>query len=242
MKSSRLKRSLRKHVSKQKFQCVVCESQFERWIKDDQIPDPCVCDSLCRLRYNRKKAHERYEELSARRFYKFPKPGKNPETRLWRCRVCKADIPAKSRRTSFCSEGCSKRYWFCTSSAAQRAAVFERDHGVCTYCGTDTVAIKERLESMPGYRKYNWDIGSTEAEHAEYEAELEKLGLKGRIIGAAGGHLWEAHHKTAVAEGGGGEITVDDLATACWKCHPKHTSETIRRLRKTKRLSQTYVR
>jgi 5-methylcytosine-specific restriction endonuclease McrA len=81
---------------------------------------------------------------------------------------------------------------------------------------------------MPGYHRW-----APEAERNKYYDVLRRWDIN-FDLGYAGGHLWETHHKVAISEGGGGPITVDDLATACWKCHPKLTGELRRRLNRAK--------
>ncbi len=170
------------------------------------------------------------------------------------CRWCGG--PVKSPRRTFCSQACVDAYLIRSGSGAARAAVFERDKGVCYYCGIDAHAVEQRfsrLERMCHVGRYHFRNGvrlddddrwlarrkelgtgrikpsKKERRIAALERERDRLGIGRRVIGAAGGHLWEAHHLVAVAEGGG-QCGLDGYVTACWKCHPKETGKLRRRL------------
>jgi 5-methylcytosine-specific restriction endonuclease McrA len=82
-----------------------------------------------------------------------------------------------------------------------RHAVFARDRGVCARCGRDCEAIRRRLRAL-----------SREARRLE----CLRLGVaRGRTS------LWDVHHVTPRAEGGGDALT--NLATLCVWCHERET-------------------
>src|SRR5215472_2095684 len=59
------------------------------------------------------------------------------------CRWCNLEVP-QARRT-FCSEWCVNEWRLRTDPGYLRDQVFERDRGICSQCGIDTVAEWKRL-------------------------------------------------------------------------------------------------
>lgn len=125
----------------------------------------------------------------------------------------KCGKPLPPRRRKWCSDKCGDAAFWEHNIArgnpgAIRAKVFERDKGVCARCRCDTEA--ERAEQLK-----QWRDG--------------KATFPNR-------HRWEAHHKIAVAEGGGvgpgKDMTLDDFETLCLLCHKKETRELRKRLSK----------
>jgi 5-methylcytosine-specific restriction endonuclease McrA len=84
---------------------------------------------------------------------------------------------------------------------ALRHAVFARDRGRCGQCGRDCEAVRLRLRALPPEAR---------------ERERQRLGIaRGRTS------LWDVHHVTPRAEGGGDALT--NLATLCVWCHERET-------------------
>lgn len=57
------------------------------------------------------------------------------------CRRCSVEVP-KGRKT-FCSTACVHEWKLRTDPNYVRKQVFERDHGVCSGCGSDTMVMVE---------------------------------------------------------------------------------------------------
>lgn len=134
-----------------------------------------------------------------------------------------------------------------------RAAVLERDRGICSACGVDTIRLWEWLQSVPlisaayptngsasrGRMLKAWKYGR-EDRHTRM-AFRRVLGrhrfraavLLGRLWGVVIDHkrpsLWEAHHDVSVSENGGG-CGVDGLVTLCLRCHRLETAALAGRL------------
>lgn len=132
------------------------------------------------------------------------------------CRFCQTEVP-RGRRT-FCSDRCVKEYRIRSSGAALRAAVYERDRGVCALCGRDCAALEQELWRL---RERRWQ---SDQDMERYQARLRELALSPYQL-----HVWEADHIVPVAEGGG-ECGLENIRTLCIWCHRKVTAELRRRL------------
>src|SRR5262249_53341517 len=123
------------------------------------------------------------------------------------CRRCGGEVPR--RRYTFCSPECVHEWKLRTDPGYLRAAVFERDRGVCARCGLDAEALRRDKRKMD----YN----------ARRQFEKDWGGRK---------HLWDADHIVPVVEGGG-ECGLANMRTLCLKCHRIVTSELRNRLAHT---------
>lgn len=99
-----------------------------------------------------------------------------------------------------------------------RAAVFQRDGGVCALCGFDTEALRVRLVGLRVQL-----CGSAEGT-TRYRSMLRALKVP------AHPPYWEADHTIPVVEGGPSTLT--NLRTLCWECHAKATAELRQRMRR----------
>ena len=129
------------------------------------------------------------------------------------CRWCHGPVP-KPRRT-FCCDACVVEWNIRVDPQFARHRVEQRDHGVCGRCGLDTETLRYELQALRDA------VRTTEQFHA-WEQRWADLGLRPNR------HLWEAHHKVAVVEGGG-ECGLDGLETLCWRCHREETAGLARR-------------
>ena len=114
-------------------------------------------------------------------------------------------------------------------SRSARAAVFDRDHGVCSICGLDTERIRRIVETIR--ERTQWDRYSKAIELVRawcrrairctdaYSNDVARCWLN---------TLWEVDHTKPVAEGGSNDMS--NLRTACLKCHPRETGKLQRRL------------
>ncbi|MBB5063751.1 HNH endonuclease signature motif containing protein [Granulicella mallensis] len=127
------------------------------------------------------------------------------------CRWCQMEILARRRRT-FCSEYCVHQWRLRSDPGYLRDQVFARDCGVCTACGTDTVAAYAALKRSRG------------------KARVEALAVWGLKTVQTRRSLWDADHIRPVAEGGG-QCDLDNLRTLCLPCHREATADLRLRLR-----------
>jgi len=95
-----------------------------------------------------------------------------------------------------------------------RERVYERDRGICSRCGLDTVEFYRRLRVLPA---------------------KERRRLRSRLdLPATRTSFWDADHVLAVAEGGG-ECDLDNMRTLCLWCHGDATAALRQRMRARKR-------
>jgi len=125
------------------------------------------------------------------------------------CRYC--HNPVKPPRRTFCDDDCVREYLVRRDPTYARKAVFKRDKGVCSACGTNTQELKKRLQKLPKKRRLE---------------EAAKLGIPPHRVSS--GSLWDADHILPVSEGGG-ECGLDNLQTLCIACHLKKTAAARRR-------------
>jgi 5-methylcytosine-specific restriction endonuclease McrA len=129
------------------------------------------------------------------------------------CRWCSLEVP-RGRQT-FCSDWCVTEWRLRTDPGYLREKTFERDHGICAECGTDTTAAWIQLKrSRAGART----------------RLLSHWGLKSLSRRS----LWDADHIVPVAEGGG-ECDLANIRTLCLICHREATRRLRERLRTPRR-------
>jgi len=105
-----------------------------------------------------------------------------------------------------------------------RRLVFHRDKGICAHCGFDADALDDAVKKLCPHPPYGWYIFRPSETYKAFLIE-NKLRLNRSH--------WEAHHKHAVAEGGGA-CGLDNYETLCWRCHPTETGKLLRRLNQAK--------
>lgn len=130
------------------------------------------------------------------------------------CRYCQKEVPP-GRRT-FCGEVCVDAWKIETQPAYAARRVEERDHGVCSICGTDTVIERQLARKDPFWY-----------------ARTDRYAKRPPWPKSTDRRWWEMHHVVPVVLGGGGS-PLDKLATACVVCHKKLTKKLVRYLRKKK--------
>lgn len=154
-----------------------------------------------------------------------------PRVCMWCCG------PLSGRQQSWCSQACVDEYLVRKGGKRTRELVYERDQGVCAHCRVDTDAIARQLDAwrdraLAPIRARTtgtlWDREYSAAHAAVYD-EYTRL-LHSRLRVGSHGHLWEAHHVTAVVEGGGW-CGLDGYVTLCMKCHHAESAELQRRRR-----------
>lgn len=121
------------------------------------------------------------------------------------CRYCSA-IVQPPRRT-FCSAVCVHEWKIRSHSGYARGCVRKRDRSICQLCKRDCLALRKKLNTMPG---------------PERMEEAARLGIpKHRAYRKS---LWDVDHIIPVSEGGG-SCGLENLQTLCWKCHQEKTKQ-----------------
>jgi len=141
----------------------------------------------------------------------------------WICRNCGKVVPKGKK--SWCNMACKQEAGIKAWPAMARRLVSQRDKGICARCGFDAEALDEAVKSLCPWG--GWVQGDYRGLLSTYRAFLRENGLR-----LERSH-WEAHHKHAVAEGGGG-CGSDNYETLCWRCHPQETGQLRQRLNRAK--------
>ena len=132
------------------------------------------------------------------------------------CPWCGTEVKPPRRR--WCSKKCVHEVNLRRYPQYMRYYVARRDKGVCSRCGLDTRKLLEAAQKLAEL----WKPRTTG--HPYWSA----IQIGGKFI-LSRNHLWEAHHKVAVVEGGG-ECGLDGMETVCIWCHGKLTGELQKRL------------
>jgi 5-methylcytosine-specific restriction endonuclease McrA len=104
---------------------------------------------------------------------------------------------------------------------AMREAVFRRDHGICSECGCDCIAVKALFFA---------DLKDTPVD--EMQDLLRECHMNDWPLTEQ--NWWTIHHIIPVADGGDRDLS--NLITLCTHCHrKKHNSSLIGRILKTTR-------
>jgi len=180
--------------------------------------------------------------MSINKFRKMFGLDSKKEGNNWLCVWC-GTVIRKDKRRRYCSSYCKKahqklldeEYAICSSSTAIREQVFERDGGVCSGCGVDTVQLEQQF--LDTYRAID-TIKDGEKRVAEKQNLLNRFVELGyaNVLHFNGKNItfWEAHHILAVADGGG-QCNLEGFVTLCYKCHRQITLEANKNRRQKKR-------
>lgn len=129
------------------------------------------------------------------------------------CRFCGGAVP--KGRQWWCGQACVDAYLDATDWKRIRSKVFERDQGVCAYCGCDTEQLQRIYNAMP-------------TEDGNQMVVL--LGFK--LSSRTGWHptwtkaaqcFWEADHIKERVDGG--DDSLGNLQTLCVPCHKRKTAK-----------------
>jgi len=134
------------------------------------------------------------------------------------CRICGKEHG--DRRSHVCRE-CRPIYEAIPFSWNDvRYRVFQRDEGVCSSCGCNTVLLERILR-----RVQSWEYFTGRCTHAHLtSSELRFRSVRYKALDAIMGPvtgryaLWDAHHKNEVAKHGPAE-SIDEIVTLCIACH-----------------------
>lgn len=129
------------------------------------------------------------------------------------CRYCGGPVP-RGRR-SWCSQRCVDEAIVRRGDPSRVRRLLERrDHGVCAKCGCNTEALGATLRATrftpDGYERWR--------------QECERLVADGWPDPANRATPWDAHHRHAVIDGGGG-CGLDGYETLCCRCHRAETAK-----------------
>jgi len=123
------------------------------------------------------------------------------------CTFCGEQVP-KNRR-NWCSNECyNELNW-----PAARHALWGRDKGVCSCCGTDT-------EKMKRIKNRLWWNEDTALERRSMRKYL-LTDVWGIPRGKQHNDWWEGHHIVARKDGGSNKL--ENLQTLCFRCHAEET-------------------
>lgn len=137
------------------------------------------------------------------------------------CRLC--GLPVEKGRRTFHAV-CAEHWIVSQGGQGARRALFARDGGVCGRCGLDCTALEAELHAL---RAALTRSGSGTWLNPAWTSLLHAVGCASRW--RARRSLWDAHHRHAVAEGGG-LCGLDGYETLCWRCHGAETVALRRRL------------
>ena len=166
------------------------------------------------------------------------------------CRWCKRPVAPPKR--NWCGDPACVRAWkIRTDPATFRAAVFERDRGVCSACGLDATAydvaaiqraMAASVDAQIAARSANRRVAARAA-GVEVRPVSEWLKRLAAALRWRREHrvkvrdsAWEAHHTRAIVDGGDW-FDLDRVATVCAPCHRKLTAELNARLARERRAS-----
>lgn len=122
---------------------------------------------------------------------------------LCRC-GCGREVHAP--RLWYATKQCKDRFKLRSDPKYLRQRVWQRDKGICSQCGRDTVAQWEALAAMKFEDRLK----------AAVQFQIPKHRLRT-------GELWDAHHVIPVCKGGG-EADLSNLITLCLSCHREETA------------------
>jgi 5-methylcytosine-specific restriction protein A len=148
-------------------------------------------------------------------------------------------------RINWFSDACVSAWKLINDPATIRAAVMERDRGICASCGVDT-ELRQRI-ARDTRQLWMW-LARAHAEELFWRNELpEPWPGAGRALynchalatrwvnedmarefGDYERHAWEADHIVPVIEGGG-QCGLENYRTLCVPCHKRVTAELARR-------------
>lgn len=160
-------------------------------------------------------------------------PRKNADGK-YLCRVCATVLPGRMR--SFCRDQCRDDALI-RCGINVRSIVEDRDNGWCARCGVHVPTLEKRIREAfyrhtdnGSYHCWRYYLHGKERER--WERFLSRIGIN--PTHELNKSLWEAHHKHAVKDGGGG-AGLDEYETLCHWCHNEETAAQQRRWAEEKR-------
>lgn len=148
--------------------------------------------------------------------YREAYPPRKDEQGRYHCRVCGELL--EGRRRSFCSDECRDDALIRCGMDVRRI-IKKRDKGYCARCGVHVPTLTRRIQHAFWKRRRAWN-------DPRWRRFLSRIGIDWNFDICKS--LWEAHHKHAVKDGGGG-AGLEDYETLCVWCHRKETATQHRR-------------
>jgi len=146
-----------------------------------------------------------------------------------RCNWCGRHLD--DPRCRWCSRDCQDEYWCRASVTYARELVAQRDQGLCSQCGADTIRQREAYVRLSTWgERGRW----FSVRHNPRLAKIasQKYGVpRARLYG----DWWDMDHVVPVIEGGGG-CGLDNLRTLCIPCHRQETRALAARRAEARRL------
>jgi 5-methylcytosine-specific restriction enzyme A len=165
----------------------------------------------------------RPEVLSALEKHKFKRSicsSSIPKNEKGFCWWCGGKLP--SNRRKWCSKTCTDEILIRTTPNHAAYLVFQRDKGICSKCGIDTIWLYQEMLKIKYLRKHIGDV-----------FDYKHFGCW-----VTHNHqLWEADHIIPVVEGGGC-CGLEGYQTLCLKCHKLDTAELAKRLANKKKIDK----
>ncbi len=115
----------------------------------------------------------------------------------------------------WCSDAC-RTEGYLRNGMWQRRKVQDRDKGVCSVCGFDSLAAQARVNRIMQVARRRYFTSS----------RLRKFSRRTRIFST--GQPYDIDHIVPVCEGGGC-CGLDNLRTLCFVCHSRVTAELSKR-------------
>lgn len=141
------------------------------------------------------------------------------------CRYC--GKPISKGRLTFCSRTCVHEWRVRSDPGYVRECLRQRDGGVCSECGLDTVAVASEMRVIESAAR---GVGTPRYRYTSPSQAFERFVEENKLFWARGHRSpWEADHVLAVAEGGG-ECGLDGYRTLCVPCHRRVTAAMQHRL------------
>lgn len=148
------------------------------------------------------------------------------------CYWCEGEIPAASRRQTWCGQACVDEFMLIVSQAYARRLVKRRDGGVCRACGLDTERLRRHLRDLDMATHSCQPDVDRDAARQRLDALVATLGPVLQRQFAARRWvktLWAADHIVALVDGGSTDL--ENLQTLCLDCHNEKSNADRRRRR-----------
>lgn len=146
------------------------------------------------------------------------------------CRLCGSAITREQDGACRTFHRVCSEHWRLTSDPVYvRSRLLERDHGVCCRCGLDCEELRSAVlatwhacDPLARFRTRIPSVLRLSGNALSQFLHDTKMPLSRRSY-------WDAHHRVAVAEGGG-QCGLDNYETVCIWCHTRETAALRKRL------------
>lgn len=125
----------------------------------------------------------------------------------------------KGRQQRWCGQRCVDAYMIRAWPTHARRKVYQRDHGRCTLCGLDTVALVHDI-----LRTVRTEVPSYRTLRVKNMLRAHGMQTHWKRFLFRRPTLFDVDHVIGVAQGGG-ECGLENLRTLCLRCHAQRTRE-----------------